>query len=191
MSPSKVLPEPIPSLWRQIDGWMVEHAPQVLSGLFPGVTEAEIAALEKSLITSGAQRLKLPLEVRQSWRIHNGQSPLAVPLIGDWQLLQLRHILKQWQINQELLESGGFQDNQADSDGSVKPMWWNPRWIPLAYNGAGDLVCLDMDPPEGYPKGRLITFWHVDARRQILAVSWSAWLAKFARDLLAGKIHYP
>ena len=57
----------IDATWQRIETWLVQNAPQIMQGLAPGATEEEIAAAEK------IPGVALPEEVRDSYRIHDGQ----------------------------------------------------------------------------------------------------------------------
>src|SRR5262249_39429588 len=55
-------------IWERIHTWLRQHAPAVLDSLRPGATEETLRAAEE------AMGVKLPADVRQSYRIHDGQS---------------------------------------------------------------------------------------------------------------------
>ena len=59
--------------------------------------------------------------------------------------------------------------------------------MPVAGNGCGDLICLDLDPPAGGAVGQVIEFLHADEDRTVLAPSLGAWLEGFAAGLEAGE----
>jgi len=71
--------------------------------------------------------------------------------------------------------------------GPVRPVWWSEQWIPFAYDGVGDLQCIDLDPPEGGKVGQVVTYWHDRGEREHVADSLNEWLAHLADDLEAGK----
>jgi cell wall assembly regulator SMI1 len=153
----------------------------VLGGLLRGASEKQILAAE------AAMRAVLPEEVKESYRAHNGQGGLSPPLMGEWQLLSLRDIVRQWKIMKKLVDSGAFADNRGKAVGPVRPDWYNLKWVPVAYNGGGDFRCIDLAPPTRGKVGQIISFWHVDDKRERLAPGFRAWLEAFAKDLESGK----
>ena len=63
----------------------------------------------------------------------------------------------------------------------MRDLWWSPRWIPLTGNGAGDHLCVDLDPAPGGAPGQVITMWHMDDVREVKAAGWAAWLEGVAK----------
>ncbi len=169
------------AIWMQIENWLKEKAPEMSNALLPGATDKEILAAEK------AMGISFPEEVRQSFRIHNGQDGRATPLVGEWQLLTLRNMVSQWKVMKKLVDKGKFADAEVKTVGPVRADWYNVKWIPFAYNGAGDFQCLDLDPPPKGKTGQIVSFWHMREEREKLANSFEDWLQGFADDLKKGK----
>lgn len=167
--------------WDRIERWFAENAPQFRIRLLPGVSVAEIEALEADL------SVRLPESFRASLLIHNGQHGLAKPLVEEWQLASVADIRREWGLMQDIYDRGTFIDTAVKAIGAVQPVWWLPQWIPIAYNGAGDLLCLDMAPALGGKVGQIVTFWHTQETRRVVAPDFGEWLATFADDLWAGK----
>jgi cell wall assembly regulator SMI1 len=67
---------------------------------------------------------------------------------------------------------------------------WNWAWIPFAADGAGNLLCLDLDPDKGGEIGQVILWASDPAYVEVIAPSYRAWLEQFASDLEAGKLHW-
>ena len=59
---------PVADSWLRLERWYRIHAPDVIESLRSGATEQQISAIEAE---SGIQ---LPEDVRQSYRIHDGQN---------------------------------------------------------------------------------------------------------------------
>lgn len=167
-------------LWNRIDSWLEANAPSLLSQLQPGATEAAIQKAEAFL------GVEFPEDVKASYRIHNGQSG-GSNLIYAWELLSLERTLEEWQVWQELFAQGEFEFSESQPRGPIRTYWWNPFWIPLTDNGAGDHHCLDLDPAPGGEVGQIIAVWHNYPDRYVIANSFQTWLEKFADDLQAGK----
>ncbi|SRR5258708_25640677 len=167
--------------WKRIESWLAANAPKILNDLLPGATDEQFRSAEKLL------GVEFPDDVKTSYNIHNGQQGLTAPLIGEWQLLSLKDIVSQWEIMKDLFDAGKFNNVTSTPIGPIKTDWWNVKWIPVAYNGAGDLYCLDLDPALGGDVGQIISFWHMEDRRERLAKNFQEWLQGFADDLEDGK----
>lgn len=176
-------------IWTQIESWMRANAPQVLDTLQPGASDAQIAELESALA------IQLPDDVRASYRIHNGQATYKYGLINGREFLSLERIRDEWQVWKELLDSGTFQteegqDQGSDPDPGIRNLWWSDKWIPLTYDGGGNHDCLDLYPADGGTVGQIITMWHDDDERKLVAPSFRAWLKQYAEGLAAGQFAF-
>ena len=172
--------------WRRVEAWLAEHARFVLDTLNPGATAEAIRALEAALRVG-----PLPGDFVQSWLLHDGQHwktglPLIAGWLGSYSLLSSDRIDSRHSSASVLL-SGEFATLRGRPRGPVRPDWWNPRWVPVAGNGCGDLICLDLDPPPGGAVGQVIEFLHAAEDRTVLAPSLGAWLEGFAAGLEAGE----
>ncbi len=168
-------------IWDRIDGWLEANAPEIFGDLLSGATEEEIWSVEEQI---GA---KFTDDVRASYMVHNGQLGMADPLMGEWQLLSLKDLQIQWSMMKHLFDEEQFANVQSKpTTSSVKADWWNPRWVPLSYNGAGDFYCLDMEPAIDGNVGQIISFWHMDEKREKVAASFQEWLENYANALENG-----
>jgi cell wall assembly regulator SMI1 len=168
-------------IWNLIESWLKENAPEILKDLLPGAIAKDIQSAEKLM------GIHFPNDVKLSYRIHNGQKGRSAPLMEEWQLYSLKDMMSRWKILKKLFDAGTFAHVKGKPVGPVRAEWWNPKWIPIAYNGDGDLRCLDLDPPPRGKSGQIISFWHMEDRREKLADGFQEWLKKFAIDLEAGK----
>jgi hypothetical protein len=67
---------------------------------------------------------------------------------------------------------------------------WNPKWLPIAHNGGGDYVCIDLDSETG-SVGRIIWARHEYIPEiEVIASNLRFWLEKFADELHAGVYEY-
>ena len=119
----------------------------------------------------------LPHELVSLLARHDGSD--SVP-VARWELLSAARIESSWQCCADL-ELADVEDAQPTF--GVKPGWWNARWIPFAGDGAGNTLCIDLDPAPGGCVGQVIEFVHDHEMRPRLADSLSDWLAGQA-DLL-------
>lgn len=168
-------------IWNRIESWLMVNAPDILNDLLPGATEEEIFSAQEHM------SINFPEDVKTSYLIHNGQLGMSDPLMGEWQLLSLKDIQIQWDGLKELFDAGQFANVQSEPIGRVQADWWNIKWIPLAYNGAGDLYCLDLEPASGGEVGQIISYLHIEEERECVADNFLSWLNGFANDLEVGK----
>ena len=168
-------------VWQRIEAWLNARQPELLNGLNPGASEDQIHNLEKIL------GIQFPESFQNSVLIHDGQDENLPGLLHDWELLSLRRIEGEWKLWKELLDGGEFSDYQSEPEAGVKNNWWNERWIPIAADGAGNFLCMDMDPASGGSLGQIITMWHDEAERVIVAQSFRDWLEAFASSLEGNK----
>lgn len=147
------------AIWDRIEAWLNIHAPEVLDNLLMGVDDDDIQEIEAEL---GYQ---LPEDVRASLRLHNG----TIDCFADiWRLLNIDEIAEE----QRRLSLGY----------SVK----RPYWIPLASDGCGDFLCVDVEPEPGEQLGQMIHFDHETVSSWV-APSFQALLSAFADHLEIGK----
>lgn len=170
-------------IWKRIEAWLEENAPDVFAALQPGASAADIKKTERAL------SCKLPDDMVESYRIHDGLRGSGA-LFDQWGLLRLADIVKSWKVLKEVADEGTF-DNSEDMGAAIAPqikrVWWNPLWIPVASNSAGDYLCADLDPTRGGKSGQIISYLHTDAARELVAKDFKSWLSGFAKDLEAGK----
>ena len=173
-------------IWRRIETCLKTNASQVFNTLQSGVSDEQIQELEEFL------SIKLPEDVKSSYRIHNGQIGYDCGLMEASEFLSLERIKNEWIVWKELLDSGTFQREDGQDQGSepekgICNVWWSPQWIPLTYDGCGNHYCLDLNPSEEGTMGQIITMWHDDPERKIVAASFQAWLEKYAEGLESGQ----
>ncbi|QDV37574.1 SMI1/KNR4 family protein [Tautonia plasticadhaerens] len=168
-------------VWDRIETWLRANAPECLASLRPGATDEQIAEAEAYLEVS------FPEDVRASYRIHDGQESDGPGLLDAEEFLSLGRIRSEWAVWKGLPDGGDFDGIRSDLDEGVRDDWWNPRWIPLTYNGSGDHRCLDLDPAPGREAGQVIEMWHDEPSRPRVAGSFRSWLEGFTNDLEAGR----
>lgn len=172
-------------IWNRIEHWLQANAPQIAETLQAGATEQQIDALESLLGTA------LPRDLRESMRIHDGQAAHAeVGFVDAQEFLSLERIRSEWVVWKDLLHTGTFEDSESDPAEGIRSDWWNPLWVPLTYDGAGNHSCIDLAPAEGGSVGQMITMWHDDAERTLLAPSFRAWLEAYATAMEDGRIAF-
>ncbi len=187
--------ETVKELWQGIEAWIRANAPTGVS-LPGGASESDISQVE---VATG---LEFPNDLRQSYELHDGSNriwlfeqgylmPLAKPhgLPKRKQAL-FRGVSESWKAMNDMLQDGYFSDSGFKSrpKGPIKNSWWNPKWIPITYNGSGDHVCVDLDPAKGGQVGQVIDWWHERGATNVLAAGFAEWLATLVHRLETG--HY-
>jgi cell wall assembly regulator SMI1 len=163
------------NLWQRIQNALeAKAAGAVLNDLNPAANPDRIAELTRQF---GVQ----PTEELTSYlRIHDGQDG-RFDLIVPWQLLSVESIESEIELMNETFRDR--EDEEIDAIGPVKPVLWNRAWIPFASDGAGNLLCIDLDPDDGGDDGQVIQ-WAADPPYvEVIAPSLQGWLEAFALDL--------
>jgi cell wall assembly regulator SMI1 len=153
------------AVWKRIHAGLDENAPVGYGCLRPGATAEAIQAAEK------AMGLKLPADVRASYRVHDGQAG-GPGLIGGegWCLMTLQEMVKWWRKWSEHA----------------------PRFrscVPVAWGGAGDYVFLDLGPDTERPGGVIVQRSDTDGPDPV-APSFRLWLEDFADKLEGNEFAY-
>jgi cell wall assembly regulator SMI1 len=168
-------------IWKKIEAWLEENAPETLADLNPGATEADIRKAEKAL------SVRLPEEMVKSYSVHDGQRGGAGPLFGDYALLSLEAAVKEWKTLKKLASGGVFNFMHGKPAPRVRPDWWNPRWVPVASDSAGNFLCADFAPARPGKNGQIISFLRADHTRELVAKDFKSWLSAHAKALEAGE----
>ena len=159
--------------WERLEAWLKTNNSALLADLNPPASDADLQALEQQLA------VKLPEDFVECLKVHNGQSGRADWLFSGSEFLSSQRILDEWAIWKDLLDGGDFDGAEAEPGAGIQPVWWSPKWIPFTYNGAGDHLCLDLDPASGGRAGQVIALWHDDGARKKTADSFAQWFAEF------------
>lgn len=91
-------------------------------------------------------------------------------------ILSAKDVISEADVNDELEEDGDFDDFEAEAGLGVKSVWWSKKWIPISANGAGDSYCIDTAPASGGKRGQIVSFWHDDGSRDVVAPNFTEWL---------------
>lgn len=147
------------------------------SYLAPGASEAEIAEAERAL------KLRFPADLRHLLSKHAGSLDEQQILPG-WMLFSPQRIVDEWRIWEELRRDQFVPDGYTcEPDGPIKgDEWWRLGWIPFTGDGGGNHLCLDVDPPPKGRSGQVISMWHDDPARALIAGSLTEFIEIIARD---------
>jgi|GEM_PF-512618 len=178
----KPQPADIPSVWKRLEKAVKAVAPEVHRSLLKGAPDANILALEKHL------KVELPDELKESYRIHNGQKHGEDGLIpasmmeDEYVLLSLDELKTEWSNWKKLTDDGEFKNSESTPDTGIRNDWWNPGWIPFAWDGGGNSLCVDLAPAKGGTVGQVILMDHESSDRPKIAASLAAFLEDVAAD---------
>src|SRR5258708_1856634 len=92
----------VETLWERIGSWLKKHWPE--ARLAPGASNAQIDKAEAAL------GLRLPKDVRRSYRVHDGSPSVTLIPLGPWRvtfsLLPLSGVIAHGKTIQRALEKG-------------------------------------------------------------------------------------
>lgn len=175
--------DPIAALWQRLE---VGLPPLTGSPLAPGASEAAITHLESVL------GIRLPEDVRASYGRHDGGFPMQ--LANPMTLLPLEGSAEWWQILAELRQDDEWARQTpyyfteeavrlGSQPGPIQPVWWHPRWIPVAADRGGNLSCMDLAPAPGGTVGQIIDWDHECGPVEVLFPSLTHLLTALADEV--------
>ncbi|MFD9128463.1 SMI1/KNR4 family protein [Kitasatospora sp. NPDC059571] len=161
--------------WRRIEEYLAGHAPALLDGLAGPADDADIAEAEEAL------GRPLPVDFAASCRIHRAVDVPGGP-VDHLDVADLA------EGRDEAVEDGGW--DSPDADDEIRRDWgWRPGWIPLAHEGDGSIVALDLDPAAAGVLGQVI-YADQGFPDHVVADGWLSVLTDFADALEAGRYRY-
>ncbi|KAI9813757.1 MAG: Cell wall assembly regulator [Pycnora praestabilis] len=108
-------PPPVAHSWKRIDRWAEDHYEELFDQLGEGCTQNDVNELEHELDCS------LPMEVRESLQVHDGQERGGMPtgIIFGCMLLDCEEIVQEWRnwrvVNEEYLTESLHPEPQTPS----------------------------------------------------------------------------
>jgi cell wall assembly regulator SMI1 len=177
-------PKRVEKAWaRFIDKATDVHAP-FTTYLNQGATRNQIDLAERAV------NCEFPPDLRQLLSLHNGSRRYFV--LPRWELFSTELIVDAWKMWEDLYLWQSKSENITnfcEPSGPIKDdEWWRLRWIPFCGDHAGNHLCVDMDPAEGGNSGQVITMWHDDARRELIAKSLTEYIEIIASDFERGAL---
>jgi cell wall assembly regulator SMI1/nucleoid DNA-binding protein len=164
--------------WERIRRWEAEHLPKV--------PKRPRGASARALAAARAAIPGLPEDYLARMAEQNGTDS---PVFEGWTVDRVDALPEQWRGLQSWLPEPG-DPGRYDAVGPVRPVYLHPRWIPFAWDGAGNHLCLDLAPAAGGAEGQVVEFVHDDGKRQVLAPSFTAWLTGIADRLEQGALEW-
>lgn len=143
-----------------------------------GTSDARIDALERKM------GVFLPEDFHLSWQVQDGMTGRDWPTFGH--ILTVGEIERAW--SRYLAWQGqlgwGLGDayRPARCEGPIKPIHWSPLRIPVAEDGAGNGLMLDLDPAFGGSRGQVIEFRSQAGPTRVLGESWADFLDRLFND---------
>lgn len=126
-------PPPVPHSWSKIERWLEDNYEELFDNICEGCTQNDINELEHDLDCS------LPLEVRESLMVHDGQERGGMPtgMIFGCMLLDCEEIVEEWKnwrtVNEEFfngstIPGGPGPSKSSASASSAGPQNSNSMW---------------------------------------------------------------
>jgi uncharacterized protein (TIGR02996 family) len=168
------------SAWARLEAWCQRHHPRLSGVLNPGASAAEIEALERAI------GQPLPLDVRESFAIHNGGRGF---LFGD-DMLTTDSVVGQWRIwrGAEDLNDEFRESTTSHPEGAIELAYSIPGWVPLTDDGGGNHLGVDLTPGPVGTVGQVINFGRDEEHKCVLASGWAEFLADYATFLESGAL---
>ncbi|MFC6089525.1 SMI1/KNR4 family protein [Saccharothrix lopnurensis] len=122
--------------WDRIVAWLDEHAPLTAEAFVPPEDDSAVEALE---VATG---LAPPGDLRAWWSVCGGTADLAYAevLPPFYTPLGPSDALRSWRLKRR------FWPADPDSEAGSPTVGFHPRWLPIAFDGCGDALALDLRP---------------------------------------------
>lgn len=174
--------------WQRLENWCKQYLPELLYSLNPGTTIYELDDFEAAI----GQRL--PIDVRESYLIHNGQQENHLYMTGllfGVPILPLFEALREWQYWRQIETDSDNDEMNGEytfsaPHGAIQPNYTNPGWIPLTFDGCGNHIGIDLAPDRNGVVGQVIAFGYDENVKYVIANSWADFLNNVAFELEAG-----
>ncbi|HEY9596671.1 MAG TPA: SMI1/KNR4 family protein [Cyanophyceae cyanobacterium] len=171
-------------LWSALEEWLGQHLPEVLADFNPGCLSEEFTDLEHCL------DCRLPEDVKAFYRRHDGQKGQTTGLFCGLPFLSTLDLYDQWSGWRDLaLEDEEIIteiESESYPDRAIKPVYINLKWIPLAHDGSGNHLGVDLDPDTAGVVGQVINFGADETRKFVLADSLTDFMAWMLAQYQAG-----
>lgn len=149
-----------------IKSLLANEYPELNASLNPPATEADISQLET--VTG----LALPDELKQLYRLHNGESGNAGLFFG-LPFISIDDALAEWKAWDKLAGSATSLDTSIVSvpANHIKEQYANTRYIPISKDYGGNNIGIDLDPGPDGVSGQVINFGRDEETRFVIAPS--------------------
>jgi cell wall assembly regulator SMI1 len=161
----------VKAAWERLKRWSAANLPRSRRTDSPPASEEQLREFEAVI------GVKLPKDVRDSYRVYNGQCAglgiiygLAVEPLRDC-LCHWKSWVKGYKGNLEDGSDAGLDENCSSfPQGFVRPVYFDRGWIPLTYDGGGNHIAVDLNPGPKGTRGQVIIFGRDDEFHPVLAL---------------------
>ena len=175
---------PLTDVLAQIDAWYSANVPAIHAKLRPGVTDAELNALEQRT------GLKLPEAFRTLYKWHDGDGG-RVAIFG-LEYVRVSTVEYAWNTWQDVILSSPEMNTEFDSFSfppkAIRNLYSSPGWLGFLEDKGGNYVGLDSNPGPAGTTGQVITFGRDEEKKYVLANSLEDFLREYARRLNSGRV---
>jgi cell wall assembly regulator SMI1 len=165
-----------------IEAWLSDNAAD--GGERGAADPADVAVLE------AAVGRPLPDDLRAYLRLFGATGGLD---IMEYRGISVEGMLAIWRAADEGIRSSGIEEwtlqGTFDPE-SVRAEFWHPGWVPFAYTGKSDSLCLDLAPADGGMTGQVINWSSYRGPSGPFAWDLESFLTGYRDGLLAGRYAY-
>lgn len=173
-------------LWTRLEAALADLVPALPAALAPPATTEALDALSE----------KTGRDVRPAladlYDHHDGEPDDAPGLFVGLRFLPAAEAADEWARWSEMIHDDPSLVADiavtARPEGAVQPVYFSDAWIPIAADGAGNGLAVDLDPGPDGSTGQVISFGADEPTRTVLAPSAAAFLEWIAESIADGTI---
>ncbi|MGE0547417.1 MAG: SMI1/KNR4 family protein [Kofleriaceae bacterium] len=155
-------------VWTRFRAFFQRVAPEALVLLCGPAFAEDVACVEARLGRALPDDFRAWLAKHDGQTIDNGPFPWTVTTLVE--SMTTKHVL-----DAKIGEFDASGRSVPRLQG-VRQRWWHDGWFPFASNGAGDHLCIDLDPAPGGIPGQVVEFRSNHERRTHVATSFVDWI---------------
>jgi cell wall assembly regulator SMI1 len=168
-------------LWDRYEAVLKEFIPTGYDALLPPATEIQIKEAEEAI------GVRFPKELKEAYRRHDGTSwtPLSKKQTlfeyeGVW--ASLKDVVAYSKMKVHVNEASNNDSSSNDympeylQSLSIKPCWWNDKWVPVGLTMTATSYCIDLSPGPKGTKGQLIYNSGDDVGGVLIAPGLNEWI---------------
>lgn len=160
-------------LWDRIAAWCAEHAPELHQ------------AFENTVLNTASPEDWAPLPRDAAQQLAHW--PSGLPFFGGMESLGGARAIETWR---QQCEKDWPDEPPHVGDEPIRPVWWDPAWVPVARSGSGDLLFVDRAPLATGVVGQVVHWERRRGPRAVVASSLTAYLVHLHEMLESGGIRY-
>jgi len=170
--------EAVFNVWSDIAKWYTEH----------GVEDAKKlnALLKKKKTTAPGDKLEKELGFKTAADFKASFNIVDETIsIGRYYTQSLEEILDLSKSMTGNQAAGKFKraEKKLSEDSAIQFKWWHKKWVPVAADSYGDLLCIDMDPGEDGVGGQILTHSNEEGPATEGVYCFLEWLDQYENDL--------